>query len=88
MNVCDLSLDDHDKLRQLGERLWDISVGRLTTRGPLLSVVGELMVCVRDDCCADAAEEVVDRLLSLADDRLGAEALAEAALAEILARGQ
>ena len=41
------------------------------------------MVCTRPDCCADGAEEVVDRLLEIADHRLGADALAEAALVEI-----
>lgn len=87
---------DLPKLRRLGEMLWEISAGELTTRdattpdecrvnaafGPL---VKNLMVCTRDDCSAAEAESVIDRLLVIADHRLGADILAELALAELLA---
>ena len=42
------------------------------------------MPIVRDDCSAWGAEDVVDQLLAIADDRLEAYALAEAAAIEII----
>lgn len=74
---------DDEKLRHLGEMLCDISAGRLTTRDPVLALVQNLMVCTRPDCQAHGAESVVDRLFALADDRLGAERMSEAALVEV-----
>jgi hypothetical protein len=78
---------DRPKLRKLGEALCDISAGRLSTRDTLLPMTETLMVCLRDDCSAAGAEGAVDRLLAVADDRLGADAMAEAA-AEIIVEAQ
>jgi hypothetical protein len=74
---------DREKLRRLGELLFDIAAGRLMTRDVLVHPVRQLMVCTRPDCCADAADEVVDRLLAVADCWPGADGMAEAALVEI-----
>lgn len=74
---------DVPKLRDLAEALCDISAGRLMTRQGLEPLVGELMVCIRPDCSAEGAGDVLDRLFAIADDRLGADGMAEAALAEI-----
>lgn len=76
---------DLPKLRRLGEMLWEMSAGELTTRDALLPLVRNVMVCTRDDCSAAEAESVIDRLLVIADHRLGADILAELALAELLA---
>jgi len=65
--------------------MFEVSTGELTTRDPLRGLVGELMVCTRDDLNSAGADEVVDRLLALADHRLGADRLGELALAEIVA---
>jgi hypothetical protein len=75
---------DVPKIRELGEMLCDISAGWLTTRDPVLDMVRNLMVCTRPDCQSAGAEHVVDRLLAIADHRLGAEAMSEAAFAEVL----
>jgi hypothetical protein len=76
---------DRPKLRRLAEALCDISAGRLATRDPLLPLTAELMVCLRDDCSAAGAERVVDRLLSVAEHRLGAAAMSDIAAIMILA---
>jgi hypothetical protein len=70
---------DRAKLRRLAEALCDISAGRLATRDPLLPLVERLMVCLRDDCSADGAERLADRLLSVAEHRLGADARSDIA---------
>jgi hypothetical protein len=76
---------DRPKFRRLGEMLFDISAGRLTSRDDILPLVETLMVCTRPDCSAAGAELVVDRLLAIADHRLGAHGMAEAAFAEVAA---
>jgi hypothetical protein len=76
---------DGTKHRRLAELLCDFSAGRPAPREPLLPLIESLMVCCRDDCCADGAEGVLDRLLGIADHRLGRDGMAEAAMAEILA---
>ena len=76
---------DRPKLRRLGEMLCDISAGELTTRDASRAMARVLMVCIRSDCSAVGAEGVVDRLLAIADDRLGADGMAEAAFAEVAA---
>jgi hypothetical protein len=76
---------DAPKLRRIAERLFDISDGRLMTRAGLAPMLGGLMMCVRDDCCAHGGEDdVLDRLLARVDHRLGVEAIAELVLAEVL----
>jgi hypothetical protein len=74
---------DREKLRELGEMLCDISAGWLTTRDPFLDMVRNLMVCTRPDCQSADAGHVVDRLLAIADHRLGAELMAAAAALEL-----
>jgi hypothetical protein len=76
---------DAARLRDLGVMLCEVSAGERTSRDAILSLVETLMVNCRDDLCADDADAVVDRLLAIADERLGARILAELALAEILA---
>jgi hypothetical protein len=76
---------DGPKLRRLAELLCDFSAGRPAPREPLLPLVENLMVCCRDDCSADGAEGGLDRLLGIADHRLGRDRVAEAAMAEIMA---
>jgi hypothetical protein len=46
---------DGTKLRRLAELLCDFSAGRPAPREPLLPLIESLMVCCRDDCCADGA---------------------------------
>jgi hypothetical protein len=84
-DIGDLHPLDRPKLRRLGELMFEISTGELTTRDPIRGLVGELMICTRDDLSSAGADEVVDRLLALADHRLGADRLGELALAEIVA---
>jgi hypothetical protein len=75
---------DKEKLQRLGEILFDISAGNLALdRADLLHRVGILTICVRDDLQCSGASEVVDRIIALADHRLGAKELAMLALAEI-----
>lgn len=76
---------DREKLRRLGEMLCDISAGQLVTREGLEPIVAELMVCIRLDCSADGADDVLDRLFAIADDRLGVDEMAASAFAEIMA---
>lgn len=78
---------DVPKLRRLGERLCDLSRGDDTVRPEILFLVRQLMVCLRDDCRADGAEVVAERIAGLADWREGAERMAEAAKVEILLYG-
>jgi hypothetical protein len=48
-------------------------------------MLGELMMCVRDDCGAHGGgEAMLDRLLAKVDHRLGVEAIADLVLAEAL----
>ena len=54
------------------------------TPDPILGGAETIMPLVRDDCSAWGAEGVVDQLLAIADHRLGACALAEAAALEII----
>jgi hypothetical protein len=76
---------DAPKLRRIAERLFEISDGRLATRAGLAPMLGELMMCVRDDCGAHGVwEAVLDRLLARVDHRLGVEAIADLVLAEAL----
>jgi hypothetical protein len=74
---------DHGKLRDLAERLCDISAGRLLTREGLEHRVAILMMCLRDDCRTDGAEEVLGRILARADDRLGRAGMSDVILEEI-----
>lgn len=71
---------DRPRPRWLGELMFEVSAGNLTTRDPILELVETLMMNTRDECSSDGAEGVVDRLLAIADHRLGADALGEAAL--------
>ena len=80
LHPCDIP-----KINRLGEALCNISAGRRLTREGLEPLVAELMVCIRPDCSADGSDGVLDRLLSIADHRLGAEEMAVAAFAEIMA---
>ena len=41
---------DAPKLRRIAERLFEISDGRLATGAGLAPMLGELMMCVPDDC--------------------------------------
>ena len=76
---------DRQKLRELGEILCDLSAGRIQIdRKDLLARVTVLMVCMRDDCSSRGSGSVLDRILSIADHRLGADEIAVAAAAEIL----
>jgi hypothetical protein len=76
---------DREKLTRLGEILFDVSAGRRRLdRRDLLSRVRELMFCMRDDCSHRGAASVLDRIIAVADHRLGAEGIAEAAAAEII----
>lgn len=76
---------DQQKLTRLGEILFDVSAGRRwLDRKDLLSRVSELMLCMRDDCSHRGAASVLDRIIAVADRRLGAEGIAEAAAAEII----
>jgi hypothetical protein len=77
-----MSLDchpsDHARLRRLGEVLFDISAGNIAAdRDDLMRRVRPLMMLTRLDLSTDGADEVVDRLLAMADYRLGADALTE-----------
>jgi hypothetical protein len=74
---------DHGKLRRLAEHLCGISDGKRSVLG-LVDQISALMVCVRSDCSAAGADRVAERLLSIADHRLGAQAMADAILAEIM----
>ena len=48
-------------------------------------MLGELMMCVPDDCGAHGDEQaVLDRLFARVDNRLGVEAIADLVLAEAL----
>jgi hypothetical protein len=76
---------DRAKLMRLGELMCDVSAGRLSTRAPLVPLVENLMVCLRDDCSAAGSELVVDRLLSIACAGLGADGNAAMAEGLILA---
>ena len=42
------------------------------------------MLCMRDDCSYRGAASVLDRIIAIADHRLGAEGIAEAAAVEIV----
>jgi hypothetical protein len=78
---------DRDKLRDLAETLCDLSDGRTPldeARRKVGYLASNLMVCTRDDCSANGWEVVAERLLALADWRLGREGMMEAALTEIL----
>ena len=59
------------KLRRLGQMPCDISAGRLASRGPVSRLTSELMV----DKSAAGVDVAVGRLLALASDRLGVEAM-------------
>jgi len=76
---------DRQKLRHIAEALCDISAGRRQTRDGLESQLAVLMVCIRPDCSAAGADGVLDRLLAVADHRLGAEEMGSIVLAEIMA---
>ena len=73
------------KLRDLAETLMEASAGRRFDRAGLEQLIAELMVCLRDDLSCDGAGGVADRLLGIADHRLGGEAMVEAAYAELMA---
>ena len=79
-------LDAH-KLRRLGELLCEASLSdeRQSWLPRVEQQVAELMMTVRDDCCADEARVVAERLVAAADWREGADRLGSAALVEILA---
>lgn len=70
---------DRRKLRALAEALCDGDADRQD----MAALLAEIMVCVSPDCSAAGADEVLARLLLMADGRLGAEATAEAVLVEI-----
>jgi hypothetical protein len=76
---------DRVKLRLLSEALFDVSAGRCRLdRKDLLSRVRELMLCMRDDCSHRGAASVLDRIIAIADHRLGAGGIADAAAVEIM----
>jgi hypothetical protein len=77
---------DSPRIVVLGSLLFAASKGWLPNeRGVLLPIVRGLMRLTREDRCSVGAEEVVERLLAIADHRLGIEELATAALAEMRA---
>jgi len=76
---------DKPKVLRLAEALVDVASGRLMTRDGLEHQVAVLMVNLRPDCSPVGADVVLDRLLAVADHRLGADEMANAVLAEIAA---
>jgi hypothetical protein len=82
--------NDREKLQHLGQMLVDCSRPGVQRETWFLTIrwrVGELMLCTRPDCSTEGAEEVAQRLLAVADHRLGSEAMMDAACVEILAHG-
>jgi hypothetical protein len=84
---------DERRLRELSETLFEISAGRLMpSRKDLVGQIQALMMNTRRGCRVDGAEGVVDRLLGVADWRLGAEEIGNVILGEIavtdVAQGQ
>jgi hypothetical protein len=75
---------DRRKLRSIAERLFGVSDGTLATRAGLAPLIGELMMCVRDDCCPAGEDAVLERVLAQVDHRLGVEAIADLVLAEVV----
>lgn len=84
--VCRAQLhpSDEPRLRALSETLFEISAGRLRPSRPdILHEVETLMLNTRQHCRLTGAYGVVDRVLAIADHRLGAAAIGDVVLAEI-----
>jgi hypothetical protein len=72
------------ELRLLSETLFEVSWGRQRpSRLALVEQVEALMMGTRRGCRVDGAYGVVDRLLAIADWRLGAEEIGNIVLGEI-----
>jgi hypothetical protein len=86
VRVASVSPTDSRRIMVLGSLMFAASKQWLPNACEvLLPLVCGLMQVIREDYCNVGAEEVVDRLLAIADRRIGIEELARAALAEMRA---
>jgi hypothetical protein len=79
---------DLPKVRRLTEALYDVSAGRRLTRAGLEHQVEMLMLCLRGDCCAAGAGDVLDSLLATVDDHFGVERIERRVIEAVVADRQ